>query len=323
MWEEMGIGMVGNAAGKFLDVGIEGLREGLFGDYYRGKQLEQSQALLDQQMAGQKELMNKAQQHQINTWNATNASNQVKHMESAGLNPALMYGGSGGGGATAGSSSGQAAPNAAGNQQLIDNTNKTDMAQMMVAVAQADKLKAEADNLRGDTAKKEQETLKLKEEQDKIKKEVLKIEGETALLGWKEREVMTISDSELQSYSEGAGWNKGWSEGTSQGTSKGEGKQGGMNFGTDVGVKVLGTGTDIGLNAGVNYGYNESESQNTSESKSENAGANTSKSSTKSTSGSRDVLVWPEYSKDGKLKNILMVILTGDYQNIRSEFRVD
>ena len=64
---------------------------------------------------------------------------------------------------------------------------------------------------------------------------------------------MTISDSELKSYSEGAGWNKGWSEGTSQGTSQSEGKQ----FGGSVGVKILGNGGNIS----GNYGYNESESQ--------------------------------------------------------------
>ena len=51
---------------------------------------------------------------------------------------------------------------------------------------------------------------------------------------------MTISDSELNSYSEGAGWNKGWSEGSSQGTSKNESKQGGAS----VNVKVMGSGGD-------------------------------------------------------------------------------
>ena len=59
---------------------------------------------------------------------------------------------------------------------------------------------------------------------------------------------MTISDSELKSYSEGAGWNKGWSEGSSQGTSKSEGKQGGGS----VDVKVLKSGGGV---SGY-YGYN-------------------------------------------------------------------
>ena len=123
---------------------------------------------------------------------------------------------------------------------------------------------------------------------------------------------MTISDSELKAYSEGAGWTKGWSEGTSQGTSQSESKQGGGS----IGVKVLKSGGDIS----GNYGYSESESQNTSQSKSQNAGADKSKSETKSTSGSRNVVVWPQYDDKGKLEYIYIYLLTGDYQNISTEF---
>ena len=113
--------------------------------------------------------------------------------------------------------------------------------------------------------------LKLTEEVTEVKERVKNIVGERALQGWAQRQLMTISDSELKSYSEGAGWTKGWSEGSSQGTSQSEGK----HFGGSVGVKVLGNGGNIS----GNYGYNESVSQNTSESKSENKRANTSKSS--------------------------------------------
>ena len=53
---------------------------------------------------------------------------------------------------------------------------------------------------------------------------------------------MTISDSELKSYSEGKGWTKGWSEGssqgTSQGTSSGKSEQVGGGLGTNVGAGV-------------------------------------------------------------------------------------
>ena len=126
---------------------------------------------------------------------------------------------------------------------------------------------------------------------------------------------MTISDSELKSYSEGAGWNKGWSEGSSQGTSKNESKQGGAS----VNVKVMHTG---GGASGFG-GWSEGSSQNTSESKSENEGANKSRSETTSTSGSRNVMVWPKYGKNGELEHIYMVILNGDYKNISTEFRRD
>ena len=90
-----------------------------------------------------------------------------------------------------------------------------DIANITVAAAQAKKLEAEAKNLDQSTKEKEQQTLKLAEEIAEVKANVARIEGETALQGWAQRQLMTISDSELKSYSEGAGWNKGWSEGSS------------------------------------------------------------------------------------------------------------
>ena len=138
-------------------------------------------------------------------------------------------------------------------------------AQIKAPEAGANKDEADAKNKEQDRLLKGQQTLKLTEEVTEVKERVKNIVGERALQGWSQRQLMTISDSELKSYSEGAGWNKGWSEGTSQGTSQSEGKQ----FGGSIGVKILGNGGNIS----GNYGYNESESQNTSESKSENAGA--------------------------------------------------
>ena len=156
-----------------------------------------------------------------------------------------------------------------------------------------------------------------------LQQEVKNLEGEKALQGWTQIQLMTISDSQLKSYSEGAGWTKGWSQGESQGTSSGKSEQGGASLGANIGVTVLGTGGKVGTNASGNYGYSKSESQNTSESKSENAGANKSKSETTSTSGSRNVVVWPQYNDNGKLEHVYMFILTGDYQNISAEFRRD
>ena len=69
--------------------------------------------------------------------------------------------------------------------------------------------------------------------------------------------------------------------------------------------------------------WSKGDSQNTSESKSENEGANKSRSETTSTSGSRNVMVWPKYDKNGELEHIYMVILNGDYKNIATEFRRD
>ena len=83
-------------------------------------------------------------------------------------------------------------------------------------------------------------------------------------------------------------------------------------------------GIKVALRATTGYGgWSKEDSQNTSESKSENEGANKSRSETTSTSGSRNVMVWPKYGKNGELEHIYMVILNGDYKNISTEFRRD
>ena len=245
---------------------------------------------------------------------------KVKQLKNAGLSVGLMYGQGGAGGTT---STAGAMGQGAGAQQGKQPLGILQNAEIGLMAAQAKKLNAEADNLIQDTDKKEKETLKLAEEIAKIKQEVINLEGEKALQGWSQRQLMTISDSELNSYSEGKGWSKGWSEGSSQGTSQGTSQSEGKQFGGSVGVKLLGNGGNIS----GNYGYNESESQNssqnTSESKSENKGGNTSTSTTTSTSGSRNVVVWPKYDKNGNLEYIYMYVLTGDYKNISAEFRRD
>ena len=253
---------------------------------------------------------------------------KVKQLKDAGLSVGLMYGQGGAGGT---SSTPGAQGQGAGGQQGKQPIGILQGAEIGLMAAQAKKLEAEADNLNQDTDVKEKQSQKLAEEVAEVKANVAKIEGETALQGWAQRQLMTISDSELKSYSEGKGWTKGWSEGSSQGTSQGtsqsDGKQFGGSIGGSYGVKVLGTGTNYGGNISGNYGYNKSESQNssqnTSESRSEDRGANTSKSETTSTSGSRNVVVWPKYDKNGNLEFIYMYVLTGDYKNISTEFRRD
>ena len=100
------IGKIGMAAiqagGKvmdgLIDIGMNSLNEALWGDYYRDKEVEQSQKLLDQQTAAQSKLMKQSKDQQLTMWNATNYGAQTAHLQAAGLNPALMYGAGGGGG---------------------------------------------------------------------------------------------------------------------------------------------------------------------------------------------------------------------------------
>ena len=64
------IGMAGLQVGAkavdgLIDLGVRSLYEALWGDYYRDKEIEQSKRLLDQQVAGQKELQAEQAKHQM------------------------------------------------------------------------------------------------------------------------------------------------------------------------------------------------------------------------------------------------------------------
>ena len=85
---------------SLIEQGAKSLDEALWGDYYRDKEVEQSQRLLDQQTEAQSKLMKQNKEQQLAMWNETNYGAQVSHLEAAGLNPALMYGAGGGGGST-------------------------------------------------------------------------------------------------------------------------------------------------------------------------------------------------------------------------------
>ena len=64
-----------------------------------------------------REQANYSQQLALDMWNKTNYEEQVKHMEAAGLNPALLYSKGGAGGSTAGA--GTAAPVSDGTTQAV------------------------------------------------------------------------------------------------------------------------------------------------------------------------------------------------------------
>ena len=121
---------------SLISIGEKSLDEALWGDYYRDKEVEQSQRLLDQQTEAQSKLMKQSKDQQLAMWNATNYEAQTAHLEAAGLNPALMYGAGGGGGSTTPGSGagGQATASGAGKQQLLhDRTTPIDIAQITVA----------------------------------------------------------------------------------------------------------------------------------------------------------------------------------------------
>lgn len=114
-------------------------------------QLQQSQALQNQQVAGSKQLMDYQRQLAMQTWEDTNYKAQVEQMRKAGLNVGLMYGQGGPGGTLMQPSaqvSGQAAQGSTGQEWsqgmgLVMQAGLT-QAQIELMKAQTEKAKAEA-----------------------------------------------------------------------------------------------------------------------------------------------------------------------------------
>lgn len=112
VWEQLAM-QAGNQA---MSAGMGVLDELIMGDYRRKKQLDQQQKLTNIQSAANKDLANHGMGISKEMWNYTNYENQRKHMEQAGLNPALMYGHAGAGGTTQATGAGSASGGQADDQ---------------------------------------------------------------------------------------------------------------------------------------------------------------------------------------------------------------
>ena len=144
--EQLGMQTAGNV--------INGLTGAIFGKINDNRQLVQQGRLTKQQMQAQKELTDYNMKKQLEMWEATGYGAQVKQMEEAGLNPALIYGKGGGGGITAnvetGNVTGGSAPSGGG--EIMGLASQTPM-----MIAQAKLLDAQAENLNADTNLKEEQ----------------------------------------------------------------------------------------------------------------------------------------------------------------------
>lgn len=172
------LGTLGNAAMGGLTSGLSGgIASGVSGllssftggltarrNYkYQKKLMKQQDAYNKQYMALQNEYQQaaaaKEQEYAKEIWDYTNVENQIKHLEAAGLNPALIYGMNGGGGAgnasTAGAHvTGNVSP--VGNpvemglrSQEIELQRRAQEAQINMMNAQASKSMAEAEKTSG------------------------------------------------------------------------------------------------------------------------------------------------------------------------------
>lgn len=131
--------------GQLLGIGLGGA----LSQIGNAQQLEQQQALMQQQYQNQIGLNLQGAQIARDNWDYTNYENQRKHMEKAGLNVGLMYGNSGSAGGTLSSGSGGSAAsgNAPQNVMGMALQGAQIASQTRLNEAQAQKLEAETQNI--------------------------------------------------------------------------------------------------------------------------------------------------------------------------------
>lgn len=143
-------GAIVGGVGSLIAQGIGAIGNDIFGTTTADKNAQQlqQQGLLDQQQLGYSEQLQQYQlQNQEALWNYTSYQNQVKNMEAAGLNPALVYGGGGGGGQTAAANTGMiqgaSAPSAAEQTQAsVAQQQATQQAEAIAASANLQNVQA-------------------------------------------------------------------------------------------------------------------------------------------------------------------------------------
>lgn len=142
------------------------------------RQLQQQGKLQQMQIAGQKEMADYSYEKQMQMWQNTSYPAQVKMLEQAGLNPALMYGQGGGGGVTTGTApttsvtSGDAPK---GGHEVID-AQQTGM-----GIMQMQMMAAQIKNIEADTANKEADTTNKPLQGEAIKATTENTKANTAL----------------------------------------------------------------------------------------------------------------------------------------------
>ncbi len=267
---------------------------------------------------------------------------KVGQLKSAGLSPGLMYGGGGSIGTGQVASGAQAAPATGANlvQGMDISGILGGIASAIGASTNARKAPSEIKVNEAQAKQMQEQTKKLEEETKYVKTQIEETKGHIALQAWEQRQVFTISDSQLEAIEESRKW--GWSDSTSKSESKGDSssENSGWKAGADVDVlsfipggkaakgiakgaaaaagKKLGGG--LGIDGGYTSGSSTSSSTGSSSSESHSKEGGYSQGETHSESHTRQVLTWPKIV-DGKPAGLYMVVLEGDYSNIGIDLR--
>lgn len=169
----------------------QGVTGAILGEWNDWRQRRQQKKLQEQQIEGNKEMIDYNMAKQLEMWEKTNYGAQKAQMIKAGLNPALMYGMSGGGGVTTGTPTGSVdggqAPVGGGEMGMGIQMGLM-QAQKELLESQAEKNRVEAAKTRGvDTTEAEARVKSLLQGVDNAKSQQILMKIETRL---KEMEVI-------------------------------------------------------------------------------------------------------------------------------------
>ena len=156
------------------------------------------------------------QQFNKEMWDYTNYENQKRHLEAAGLNPALLYGMSGGGGATAAGAQGMGAGIASGHEMGIKQQGRGMGLQAAAIASQIDLNNSQAEKNRADAKKTAGVDTTFTETQTEYYKELKLLTGDQRNLTTANYEVALQKQGLVVEEARKLGLENDWAEDTMQ-----------------------------------------------------------------------------------------------------------